>query len=581
MLSGNIIATLIGGDLWIEGDELDNDIELDVIDNQVFLVGNNNTTINGSDNPFLVSADDTSVDRLFASLEDGNDQFVTNSGVQLTDSALILTGDGNDTVGLDGLQSSDIVRVRTGSGNDSVAVNDGQVDRLYLYTGSGADLISVEGTEVDDRTKLKTGSGDDEVVILDATLNDKVTVRTSSGDDSLVIENTQIDDRLVVSGGSGDDFVRIEDTAIDDRTRVSLGSGDDAAQVLGTTSFASSARISGSGGDDQQEIAATTVGESPSVFSFSDDPIDAGLTDARIDSADTGAIASAALLQESLFGATPETPVEALSLSLDISENDLIESNGIDIVTSPDFQIAGQTEAGATVEIDVDGDGTFDDGTTIADADGNFDITTVLTNDETNLGVNQVAVRATDSEGQQVTEVAAVHFAVGTVVRNTTSLGDFDIELLDEAAPITVANYLSYLDDFENSIIHRAPGTGFVIQGGGFTVDNGVVADVPTLPPIDSEFIPENSNLRGTLSTALLSGDPNSATSGFFINTGNNAFLDAAGHTVFGRVIGEGLDVVDAIDQLPDVDATQINGTLYRSRRISQAHYRWPLGQQP
>ena len=563
MLSGNIVATLIGGDLWIQGDELDNDISLEIIEDQVVLVGNADTTINGSESSFVVSEGDNSVDKIFASLRDGDDQFIVGSGVQVTDSTHIITGDGNDTIGLDGLQSNDPVWIFSGSGNDAVAVNDGQLDRLYVDTGSGADLISIEGTEVADKTRLITGSGDDEVVVRDATLDDKVVVRTNSGDDSLVIENTQVNDRLVVSGGSGDDFVRIDDTTIDGRTRLFQNSGDDNVQILGTSVLNGSVQVFGSSGTDQQEISATVTGETPSVFSFADDPVDVGLVDTRIDSADTGAIASASQLQQTLFGttgtSTPETPVATLSLTLDTSVNDLTPSNGIDIVTSPDFQIAGQTGAGATVEVDVNGDGTFDDGTTIADADGNFDISTILTNDQNNFGENQIAVRATDADGQQVIESTSVHFATGTVVRNTTSLGDFDIELLDEDAPVTVDNFLGYLGDFENSIIHRAPGTGFVIQGGGFTVENGVVASVPTDPPIDSEFIPENSNLRGTLSTALLSGDPDSATSGFFINTSDNAFLDAAGHTVFGRVIGEGLDVVDAIDQLPDIDATQVN----------------------
>ena len=174
------------------------------------------------------------------------------------------------------------------------------------------------------------------------------------------------------------------------------------------------------------------------------------------------------------------------------------------------------------------------------------------------FGANNIQVRATDDSGQQVTDSTSVQYAVGTVVRYETSLGDFDIELLDEAASVTVENFLSYQDEFENSIIHRSPGTGFVIQGGGFTVEDGVVEAIPTDPPIDSEFDPANSNLRGTISTALLTGNPNSATSGFFINTADNSRLDASGHTVFGRVIGDGLSVVDAIDQLPSVDLSGI-----------------------
>jgi peptidyl-prolyl cis-trans isomerase A (cyclophilin A) len=140
----------------------------------------------------------------------------------------------------------------------------------------------------------------------------------------------------------------------------------------------------------------------------------------------------------------------------------------------------------------------------------------------------------------------------GIVVRMETSLGNIEVELFDTVAPLTVANFMNYVNDgdFTNSFVHRSV-PGFIIQGGGFTFENGVIGTVPTDSPVVNEF--NRSNLRGTIAMAKLSGDPDSATSGWFFNLADNsANLDTqnGGFTVFGKVIGSGMDVVDAIAAL-------------------------------
>ena len=128
-----------------------------------------------------------------------------------------------------------------------------------------------------------------------------------------------------------------------------------------------------------------------------------------------------------------------------------------------------------------------------------------------------------------------------------TSMGSFTIELYPNEAPITVENFLQYVDDghFDDTIFHRVI-PGFVIQGGGFTAD---MQQEATRASIKNEADNGLKNLHGTLSMARTS-DVNSATSQFFINLADNAVLDHGGrdfgYAVFGKVV-EGLDVIDSI----------------------------------
>ena len=146
--------------------------------------------------------------------------------------------------------------------------------------------------------------------------------------------------------------------------------------------------------------------------------------------------------------------------------------------------------------------------------------------------------------------------AMATIVEVVTDLGTVEINLYDNATPATVTNFLNYVNsgNFSDSIVHRSV-AGFVIQGGGFITDiNAQIGNIATDPAVTNE--PVYSNVRGTIAMAKLGGDPNSATSQWFINLANNAAnLDAqnGGFTVFGEVTA-GMDVVDAIAALPSYD---------------------------
>jgi cyclophilin family peptidyl-prolyl cis-trans isomerase len=130
------------------------------------------------------------------------------------------------------------------------------------------------------------------------------------------------------------------------------------------------------------------------------------------------------------------------------------------------------------------------------------------------------------------------------VVLMETSLGAIKIELNEDKAPITVKNFLSYVDDkfYDNTIFHRVI-DGFMIQGGGF--DPGMKQKT-TKAPIKNESPNGLSNVRGSIAMAR-TNNPDSATAQFYINVGDNSgSLDKPRYCVFGKVI-DGMDVVDKI----------------------------------
>ncbi|MBX5462941.1 MAG: peptidyl-prolyl cis-trans isomerase [Steroidobacteraceae bacterium] len=137
------------------------------------------------------------------------------------------------------------------------------------------------------------------------------------------------------------------------------------------------------------------------------------------------------------------------------------------------------------------------------------------------------------------------------MVRFETSLGTFTVELYEKEAPISVENFLRYVDDkhFDGTIFHRVI-PGFVIQGGGLNPD---MTPRKTRQPIKNEATNGLKNERGSLSMAR-TNDIHSATSQFFVNLQDNDFLDhkpgSYGYAVFGRV-KEGMDVIDKIAAVP------------------------------
>jgi len=162
------------------------------------------------------------------------------------------------------------------------------------------------------------------------------------------------------------------------------------------------------------------------------------------------------------------------------------------------------------------------------------------------------------------------------VVKLETSMGNIVIELNEQAAPVTVKNFLRYVEAgfYDGLIFHRVI-PGFMIQGGGFTKQ---MAKKETRDPIINEARNGLSNKQGTIAMAR-SSNPDSATAQFFINHRDNDFLNYvddknAGYAVFGKVT-EGMDVVDAIASVEtttknEMDDVPVEPVTIQSAKVVQ-----------
>jgi len=182
-------------------------------------------------------------------------------------------------------------------------------------------------------------------------------------------------------------------------------------------------------------------------------------------------------------------------------------------------------------------------------ADGSSDI---------QMFVNGQVSTAFDSYVLQDGDEIVLAYGGDPIVSLNTNWGPIVVELFESQTPGTVANFLNYINDgdFDNSIFHRSV-TDFVIQGGGFTTTSATLTSTDQFSEIPADATIANepglSNLRGTVAMAKLSGDPDSATSQFFVNlSDDNTFLDSETYgafTVFGQVLD--MATVDEIAALP------------------------------
>ena len=162
----------------------------------------------------------------------------------------------------------------------------------------------------------------------------------------------------------------------------------------------------------------------------------------------------------------------------------------------------------------------------------------------------------------KINKTFALSGVTGQVVRFNTIEGNMDVAMLPDDAPLNVANFLSYVNNgaYNSSFFHRSTAEATsglsIIQGGlaTITADGTDVTTIPAGATVVNEY--KVANTHGTLAAAKLGGDPNSASSQWFFNGGDNSSVLGAdnngGFTVFGRVIGNsGLSVLDALQAIP------------------------------
>ncbi len=171
------------------------------------------------------------------------------------------------------------------------------------------------------------------------------------------------------------------------------------------------------------------------------------------------------------------------------------------------------------------------------------------------LAMSLMACHAADraTESNKTTQSHGDKMAANPKIKIETTLGDITLELDATKAPTSTENFLSYVKEghYDGTIYHRVI-PNFMVQGGGMNPD---MSEKESKAPIKNEANNGLKNLRGTVAMAR-TNDPHSASSQFFINVKDNAFLDHKsedmqgwGYAVFGKVV-EGMDIVDKIEKV-------------------------------
>lgn len=511
-------------------------------------------------------------------------------------SSVTFTATTVDNDNVDGDEAVSVTANSTGflEGSESITVTED--DGLALTVTINTDTADEDGGSAATTAVISRNStaATDLVVALSSSNTSRLTVPATvtipSGASEVTIDLSTVDNDIVdgdatvvvsatASGATaGSDSVVVADddvatiTITPDATTVSEDAGTVNLTVERSTdtSAEETVNLSYAGGSKLTGPASVTfgIGESSKVVALT------VVDDSSFAVADAvTTVTATATGHSTVFAAITVENDDIVTVTTDVSANTFEESVGTLVTKNATFNVSGTTAPNATVQFDTDGTIDGNDPTVTAAGDGTFSFDVTLTHDTTNRGANTIQVRSI-IDGQDFTESLDVHLAMGSVVRFQTNKdfdndgeNDFyDVELLDTDAPITVANFKTYMNSsrYEDVIVHRSIGA-FVIQGGGFTLGSGGgdLDAVPTDAAITNEFSSANSNVTGTLSMALNSTGVNSGTSQWFVNTvDNSANLDGARHTVFGRVIGDGMDVVNEINSLTTAN---LNGPLLGS----------------
>jgi len=589
LLAGNIEVRVNGEHVQLHGDDAANAVRIRRGTSGIFVEGLESTTINGGNDVVQISADASSLSgRLWIFLNGGDDKVVIASGITAPLGFRVYGGAGNDSLSAIGTTFQRLAGFFGDDGNDTVVLQDCVINgSLQIFADAGDDLVSLTGTSINSEGLVHTSEGNDRVSLNNVGGGGRVDLRTGNGNDSVTVRNTTRAGLVNIATRRGQDAVMFEDNTFNGPVNVLTGAQNDAVHLRDGSTFNGALSINGTdskrtdfgdvpGGDQFKAETGNTFNGGSSTLKFEGDEIPFAIN-TRFD----GTNNAGGLIRDA---AAADSAASALAANFDLtataSSTQSVNGTGNVLITrTPSISIAGKTVAGATVTVDADDDGQFDDGTATADAAGNYTVTTTLTRTdlytsiEGNDGLSgrrSVKVRgAVPNVGQRDVPVE-VDYVTGSVVEFTSELGTYHLEMFDQQAPNVTANFLKYTNPqngepagrYTNSIIHRSV-SNFVIQGGGFTIDGGVIDEVPLDPSVTSEFSTQRTNIKGTISMAH-AGDPNVLTSQWFINTVDNPSLDdfdGRRHTVFGRLVGNSQTVVDAIAALATTNLNSQSGS--------------------
>lgn len=593
LLAGNVLASLNGSHLTVTGDAADNAIDITILNGQIQLRGLNSTTVNGGTTSFVVAAGtDTLAGNVLIQMAGGNDSVSFTRGINFNGIVDVNGQAGNDSIAANGVKFKSNAYFWGAEGNDTFSVQDTTVDgSLVIHGNQDNDLITLKTVTLNGFTELKGQDGDDGVSLNAVTSNGSLAIKTGRGDDDVTIHNSTINSSLLIKTKQDSDAVMLDDNTFGSSVHVNLGRDNDGLMVRNTNTF--NGAFSVQGGDSRQNIASDfPSGDAASIDAANvfnqgrrlrrtEATTVSTTANDRFDKANTGLIARATAAD------TAGKNQGGLSLSATaaaVNAAKALTSDGVLITKDANLTVTGTTLAGATVAVDADNDGQFDDGTVTADAFGVYSVPVVVTrkdlytgdataNDQL-TGLQDIKLRATlNSETANSTVTVDLIKDSNSLVKFTSPVDantteEYFIEMFNTEAPITVTNFLAYINAgrYENSIIHRSIATGttpFVIQGGGFTVEDGLVNVVPKFNTITSEFNAARGNQTGTISMAH-PGNTNLGSSEWFINLNNNTDLNADSvdkrHTVFGRIVGNGMTVVNAIHALTETNLVDETG---------------------
>lgn len=440
-----------------------------------------------------------------------------NVTAAIVDGELIITGDA---------AANDITILETAAGvivrGNSTTINGGAADfvafapsvartgKIVATMGAGNDKVQIDDLTLDGRVVFHGGEGNDSLGLTEATIKAGVGFHGDAGNDSLVMDQSTVEGSVLAFLGAGDDLVTLNGSEI---KRSLVLYGRDGADGLNLNDSKVGRWLIGYLGEGDDDVRIANGSETKHVQLWGQKGADV----VQVNNSDTSRS----------FAARMGDGNDAVSLEgdVDVKNRLIIRGNKGDDSSSR-------------------GTGTLPGGRIVRTE--NTTISGTLVSDRMGLGTGGL---------QNAVAQANADFVATTFVRVATTEGNIDIELFNDDAPVTVANFLNYLSRYAGTIIHRTAdldpntaGVQGIMQGGGFRP-----AAITLDSAIANEFNAANSNVRGTLSMAL-PGDGNGGTnfnggtSQWFINgSDDNDFLDDRKHTVFGRVIGNGMTVVDAI----------------------------------